>query len=261
MPREATEARPTEQSAGTLIYAIVPEDVEPTGDARGLGDPPGRVTAVTHRDIAALVSEVRLDRPLGRPEDLVAYQQLLDGTATVAPVLPVRFGAVLTGPEAVEDLLAAHYDEFLAALNDLEGRVEYIVRGRYEERALLSEVLAENAEAASLRDQLRGQPEEATVNLRIRLGEIINQAVEAKRAADTQRVIDELAPIADEIAVRPPTHEEEAANVAFLVETDRQEEFEDALERLATDWDGRVTLRLLGPLAPYDFTAPLLPGV
>jgi hypothetical protein len=257
----ATPAGRAEQSAGCFMYAIVPGDVEPTRDARGLGDPPGRVTAVTHRDVAALVSEVGLDRPLGRPEDLVAYQQLLDGTAAVAPVLPVRFGAVLTGPEAVEELLTAHYDEFRTALDDLEGRVEYVVRGRYVERALLSEVLAENAEAASLRDQLRGQPEELTVNVRIRLGEIINQAVEAKRGADTQRVVDELAPIAGETVARPPTHEEDAANVAFLVETARQKEFEDALERLAADWEGRVTLRLLGPLAPYDFVPPLQPGV
>lgn len=261
MAGAASPAGRGEESAGCFMYAIVPADVEPTRDARGLGDPPGRVTAVTHREVAALVSEVGLDRPLGRPEDLVAYQQLLDGTAAVAPVLPVRFGAVLTGREAVEDLLAAHHDELRAALDDLEGRVEYVVRGRYVERALLSEVLAENAEAARLRDQLRGQPEEVTVNVRIRLGEIINQAVEAKRGADTQRVVDELAPIAGVTVVRSPTHEEDAANVAFLVETARQKEFEDALERLAADWDGRVTLRLLGPLAPYDFVAPLQPGV
>jgi hypothetical protein len=248
-------------STGAFIYGIVPADVEPTEDAVGLGDPPGRVSVVPHRDIAALISEVGMDRPLGRPEDLLAYQRLLDGTATVAPVLPVRFGAVLTHTEAVADLLAEHYDVLSGALNELEGRVEYLVRGRYVEQTLLSEVLAENGEAAGLREQIRGQPEEATMNLRIRLGEIINAAVEAKRAADTQRMVDVLAPHAVSTVVREPTHEEDAGHAAFLVAEDEEDGFRSALEDLADEWDERVTLRLRGPLAPYDFVGGVRLGV
>jgi Gas vesicle synthesis protein GvpL/GvpF len=248
------------QTTGSFVYGIVPGDVQPTPDARGIGDPPAGVTVVRHRDVAALVSEVELDQTIGRPADLVGYQRLLDGASAVAPVLPVQFGAVLTGPEAVEQVLATYHDDFAAALAELEGRVEYLVRGRYVEEVLLGEVLAENAEAAELRAQIRGRPAEETVDLRIRIGEIVNQVVEAKRDADSQRMLDALAPIATQAAVRPATHEQDAANVAFLVESARQEEFRDALERLAGDWAGRVSLRLLGPLAPYDFTAPLWPG-
>jgi hypothetical protein len=252
--------RTPEEGTGVFLYAVVPGDVEPTPDALGLGDPPGRVTVVTHRDIAALVSDVELARPLGRPDDVITYQRLLDGTAAVAPVLPVRFGTVLTGPDAVADLLADYYDEFLAALTDLEGRFEYVVRGRYDERRLLTEVLHENPEAAGLRDQLRGQPHEAAADLRIRLGEVVSRTVEAKRVADTQRVVDALAPLSVGTIVRPPTHEEDAANVALLVESARQPEFDEALEALTREWAGRATLRRLGPLAPYDFVAPLQPG-
>lgn len=261
MANRTAPAQPAEQTTGSFVYGIVPGDVQPTPDARGIGDPPGRVTVVRHRDVAALVSEVDLDQTIGRPADLIGYQRLLDGTAALAPVLPVQFGAVLAGPEAVEELLASYHDGFAAALAELEGRVEYIVRGRYVEEVLLGEVLAENAEAAELRNQIRGRPAEETVDLRIRIGEIVNQAVEAKRGADSQRVLDALAPIATQAAVRPATHEQDAANVAFLVEAARREEFRDALERLAADWAERASLRLLGPLAPYDFIAPLGTGV
>ena len=33
-----------------------------------------------------------------------------------------------------------------------------------------------------------------------------------------------------------------------------------ALQGLARDWDGRVELRLMGPLAPYDFVGAPAPG-
>jgi hypothetical protein len=32
-----------------------------------------------------------------------------------------------------------------------------------------------------------------------------------------------------------------------------EEELENAVSQLARDWHGRITVRVLGPMAPYDF--------
>ena len=241
-------------SEACYVYGIVPADVKANPGVKGVGDPPGEIDVVRHGEIAALVSDVRTDRPLGRPEDLMAHEQLLDATAPEAPVLPIRFGAVLTDRKAVvEELLAPHEEEFAAALRELEGRAQYVVKGRYVERRVLSEVLSEFPEAAELREQISGKPEEATHDLRIHLGEMINNAVAAKREQDTQAVLDAVGPFCVSTAVREPTHELDAVHVALLVETARQRDLEDALDDLAQQWEGRVNLRLLGPLAPYDF--------
>jgi len=72
-----------------------------------------------------------------------------------------------------------------AALRQVEGRIQHVVKGRYVEQAVLAQVLAEIPEAASLEKQLRGQDPDATRPARIRLGEIINNAITAKREADT----------------------------------------------------------------------------
>jgi len=243
------------------IYGIVPADVEPTPDAVGVGDPPGRVEAIRHGKIAALVSEIDASKQLGSPEDLTAHQRLLDAAAKDAPVLPVRFGAAMTSPDAVaEELLAPAHDEFAAALGELEGRAEYVVRGRYVEDTVLREVLSENSEAASLRDEIRAAgDEDATRDLRIRLGEIVNEAVTAKREADTRALGDGLAPHCVASKVREPIHEDDAANIAVLAETGKQADLEEALSEVARDWEGRVELRLLGPMAPYDFVATPVP--
>jgi hypothetical protein len=253
-PAESEQAAPSDGIAPTYVYGIVPADVEVTADARGLGEPAGRIELVSHGDIAALISEVDVDRPLGRPDDLMAHERLLDDVAEVVPVLPLRFGAVLANRQAVVDeLLEPYQEEFLAALNELEGRAEYVVKGRYIERAVLTEVLAENAEAAGLRDEVRSRPEEATRNARMRLGEIIAGAVEAKRETDTQVAVQELRPLYSMAVIREPSHEQDAVHLAVLAETARQRELEQAVDELARRWEGRVELRLLGPLAPYDF--------
>ncbi|WP_229401008.1 GvpL/GvpF family gas vesicle protein [Micromonospora okii] len=240
---------------GLFVYGIVPADVEPTPDAAGVGDPPGEVAAVRHGELAALVSEVALEEPLGRPADLTAYQELLDGTAAVAPVLPVRFGTVVTGPEAVTEMLTAHHDRFAAALDEFEDRIEYVLHGRYDEQALLGELLDADREAADLARQVRGQPEIATRPQRIRFGEIVSQAVELRREAENRHVLDAVGPLVADSTVRPPSHELDAVNLAFLVESARVDEFIDALEEYAEQRRDLIRMRLLGPHAPYDFVS------
>jgi hypothetical protein len=55
------------------------------------------------------------------------------------------------------------------------------------------------------------------------------------------------------VVANQPGQPEDVINAAFLVERERIQEFEDAVENVGRDLDGRVRLRLLGPLAPYDF--------
>jgi Gas vesicle synthesis protein GvpL/GvpF len=244
----------TRQQTVTYVYGIVPADVEADPEARGVGESGSGLEVVRYGDIAALVSQIDADRPLGNPEDLTAHAQVLDGAAGEAPVLPLRFGAALTGTEAVtEELLQPHHDEFAAALRELEGKAQYVVKGRYVEEAVLSEILSENDEAAELRESIRGKPEDATRDERIALGELVNNAIVAKREADTQAMVDVLESIGAEVNVREPTHEEEAVQVACLAEVARQGDLEDAVAEVAHRWEERVELRVLGPLAPYDF--------
>ncbi|MGW4794127.1 GvpL/GvpF family gas vesicle protein [Nonomuraea sp. NPDC004297] len=250
----ARERAPRKRHLGTYVYGIVPQDVQVSGDTRGVGTPPAPVSLLRCGEIGALVSDVTTDRPLGTPDDLTAHQELLDAAAAEVPVLPLRFGAVLTSPESVVDeLLAPHHDEFVTALDELEGRAEFIVKGRYDERTVLTETLNENAEAARLREEIRGKPEDATREARIQLGELVNEALSAKREADTETILARLAPLSVLTVVREPSHEEDAVHLALLIDSDRQGELEKVVKEYAEQWAGRIELRLHGPLAPYDF--------
>ncbi|MBO0691339.1 MAG: GvpL/GvpF family gas vesicle protein [Acidimicrobiaceae bacterium] len=239
---------------GTYVYGIIPSDVEFTEEMTGVGDPPAQVEVLREGDIAALASEVRVDRPLGTPQDLMAHEQVLDTAAAVAPVLPMRFGAVLTDTEAVsQDLLRPHGEEFRAALAELEGRAQFVAKARYVGDAILREVLQESGEARSLRDAIREGTEDETREQRVQLGELIGKAIAKKRESDTQVAVKRLEPCCESMSVREPSHEDDAVHLALLVKTDRQEELEGAMTELQQKWEGRAAVRLLGPMAPYDF--------
>jgi hypothetical protein len=209
---------------------------------------------VRYRDLAALVSEVDRSAPLGRPQDLRAHAELLDASAAEVPVLPLRFGAVMPSEDAVaRELLEEHYDELANALRELEGHVQYVIKGRYVERTILEEILSDAPEAAQLGESIRDVDQDASRQERLALGKIVNDAVNAKRVADTRVLGGTLRGLVAASSVRTPTHELDAVHVAVLIAADAGQDMERAIGELARDWDGRIELRLNGPMAAYDF--------
>ena len=244
----------SKQQKGIYVYGILPADVELADEMPGVGDPPGQIRVIRSDGLAALVSEVDLSRELGSPDDLMAHKDILDASAAELPVLPLRFGAVLASKEAVADeLLVANHDEFAEALDELDGRAQFVVKGRYVEDVILDEALSQNKRAARLAEKIQGKNSDATRDARIQLGEMINEAVSAKREKDTRALGDAIQGHCVASVVRDPTHELDAAHVALLVDSDQEDDMEAVIEDLANAWDGRIEIRLLGPMAAYDF--------
>jgi Gas vesicle synthesis protein GvpL/GvpF len=254
-------ASSSDQQRASYVYGILPEDIELSSGMTGVGDPPGPLRVVRSDGLAALVSDVDPARPLGSPGDLRAHKEILDASAVEVPVLPLRFGAVLASDDAVaRELLQPFHDEFSAALDQLDGLAEYVVKGRYAEPGILEEVLSENPQAERLREEIRDKDPDATRDLRIRLGELISDAFSAKRDQDTRVLQDAMAGHCAASFVREPTHEDDAVHVAFLLDEGQEQDMEKAVEDLARTWEGRVELRVLGPMAAYDFVGTTQPG-
>ncbi|MCG6494200.1 GvpL/GvpF family gas vesicle protein [Kitasatospora sp. A2-31] len=242
------------------VYGVVPADAaEPTG-ATGVGDPPGRVTLVRHGRVAAPVSPVPEDRPLGTAADLRAHVALLNGfTAAGAGVLPLRFGTVAdTAEQVVRALLRPQEPIFRRALSALDGRAQYTLRASYHEDRLLREIVGGREDIARLRAQSLAASEDPGHVQRVRLGELVADAVAARSGTDRDGLVDRLGPLATAVATAPDGSADPGFSASFLVHPDDWADFESTAEALARSWSDRVSLRLLGPLAPYEFAAALV---
>ncbi|GAA2087576.1 GvpL/GvpF family gas vesicle protein [Kitasatospora saccharophila] len=248
----------TPPQAACYVYGIVPSGTRPP-EAAGVGDPPAPVTLVSHHGVAALVGEIDVRRPLGTPRDLIGHARVLDEVAAArTPVLPFRFGAVVRDTAAVTDeLLAPQEQRFLAALEDLDGLAQFTARATYRQDRVLREIVAHRPDIARLREEVAELPEAASRPRRIRLGELVAEALVARGRSDTDHLVAELGPLAAATS-RAESTADQPATVSFLVAADRWSAFERAADALAADWDGRVDFRLIGPLAPYDFAPQLV---
>lgn len=236
----------------TYVYGLIASDIELPDGLEGLG-PSGQVKKIAHGKVAAIVSDVPADRPLGTRDDLLAHEAVVDAAAASSTVLPMRFPAVVQEQGVVEELLEPHHDRFVQILDELEGSVQLTLKGRYVEESVLPEVVEGNDEIRTLQEKVRELPEDASYYDRVQLGELVVGVLEEKREADAQQMLEKLRPLARQTAVSQPAQPDDVINAAFLVERARQQEFEDAVEDVGKTFAGRVRLRLLGPLAPYDF--------
>lgn len=236
----------------TYVYGLVKADAELPPGLDGLG-PSGRVSTIAHKRIAAIVSDVPTDRPLGTRQDLMAHERVLDTVAERTAVLPMRFPAVVEEAGVVDELLAPHEERFVEALTQLDGVVQFTLKGRFEQEPVLREIAEADDEIMALRDRVNGLPEDATYYDRIRLGELVVTAMQQRRDEVGPRVLERLRPFAADISLRRLAQPDEVVNASFLVERDRAKQFDDAVDEVGRDLDGRVRFRLVGPLAPYDF--------
>ncbi|WP_322937911.1 GvpL/GvpF family gas vesicle protein [Nocardioides bizhenqiangii] len=242
-----TEAPAT---SALFVYGVARADADLPRMKGVAGNP---ITAVVHGDVMAVVGEVDVEESVMRKADLTAYHQVLDRLAVEGPVVPVRFGSALPDEQGVIDGLLRRSDELVALLDALEGRSQLTLRARYVEEAVLAEVVADDPVIRDLNDRTRGVPEQASWAERMRLGELVAQAVDRRRHDDAADLLDLVLPYAVEHREVRGTGLDHVVEVALLVDDERRAELEEALESYAEAVHERIRLRLLGPLAPYDF--------
>ncbi|MGC0251425.1 GvpL/GvpF family gas vesicle protein [Pseudactinotalea sp. Z1748] len=230
----------------TTAAARIPEDLT--------GVDGSRVRTLELGAIAAVVSDLDDAEDFGRPADLRAHASVLDAIAMDVPVLPMAFGTLAPELEALEEIEdPARQQEYLLGLKQVEGAIQFTLRARYVEASILNEVVAENPEVSRLRDATRGDSSEATYYERIRLGELIVGQMQDKAKQDAGRILETIRPLVRDLRMRETSQAEDVLDVALLVPHEDRSTFEGALEQVAATMHDRVTFRLVGPQAPYDF--------
>lgn len=246
---------------GRYVYGVV----RPAGglsiSSPGVGDGGAPVSVVSHGDLGAVVSAFGGDVVKANRRNLTAHSDVLQEALEEATVVPMRFGVVMPSEEAVvEELLRARGDDLGRLLDGVEGRVELSVKAFYRDDVALREVLRDDPAIARLSQATRGQPEAATYYDRVRLGQLVADAVRAKRVADAAPIVERLRSLADGVVADEELPERMVLKAAFLVERERVPEFDRAVDEIGREVSERLQLKYLGPLAPHTFATFALPA-
>ncbi|MEU9980939.1 GvpL/GvpF family gas vesicle protein [Streptomyces sp. NPDC050856] len=215
----------------------------------GVGDPARPVRLLHQGELCALVSDAPEDlRPKRR--DLLAHQNVLTEAGAGGVVLPIRFGSVSTDDDAVRAVLDERQDHYLERLKALDNKVEYNVKASHDEQAVLHRVLADDPDLRALSEANRAAGG-GSYEQKLALGERVVAAVKQREARDGVLIQQSLEDAAVEVCPGPESSGW-LANISFLVERDRADEFVAAVDALGRAQQ-HISLQVNGPLPPYSF--------
>jgi len=234
------------------IYGVVPAGASLKELERRPGLP--EVWLVETSDLAAIVGDEPAQDASATREQALVHARVLEAAIVDAPVVPFRFGTVVAGgdEEVGTELLKGYRDQLSQLLARFEDYVQMTVKVSYHDDVVLQEIIESQPEIAELREQARGD-EDLTRAVRIRLGELINAALEQTRALDANDILEELRPEAAAVAADPPETEFMVVNAPLLIKRARVQEFEAVVERLADEREERMHFTLLGPMPAFSF--------
>ncbi|MQA11245.1 MAG: hypothetical protein GEU98_22350 [Pseudonocardiaceae bacterium] len=257
--RSEPEAAPVTENSGRGLYAYATTRSGDLDLSRVAAIADDRAPQVIERgDLALVVSEIALSEledvstaeltedsrlaSLARQHDAVVR-----ATFEQEPVLPLRFGTVLTGRSAALHLLESRDREARELLAMVDGHCEWGVRVNVAPGA------AEPAETHNGRE--RGPTPSGTAYLS-RRREVLKERDASQRRR--QAVLDEthrtLAARARDSAVRTTSSQDALFEAAYLLPRTREEEFFAEADRLAERLTSQgMALETTGPWPPYSF--------
>lgn len=233
------------------LYAVATElDDTPLGP---IGLDGGTVYAITSRRMAGVVSAV-CEKLRPQRRHLAAHQDVLKRLmAATDAVLPVAFGVVTDGQDAVRQILSRHERVFRENLRRVSGRVEMGLRVTWDVPNIFEYFVTKHPELRLARDRLlrgRGEPSHDD---KIEVGRLFDRLLMEERDGHHDRVEEAIAPCCVEIKRNQPRNEHEAVNFACLVDRDRQAAFEAAVFEAAASFDSSFAFDYNGPWAPHNF--------
>lgn len=214
------------------------------------------LAVIEHEGLAAIVSGLPAGELRVRRRDLVSHLRILEHVFERETVVPFAFGAVVSSEQVlVSEVLGTRRGELVDLLERLDGRVQLNVKVIYDEEEALREVLASEPDVQRQRERVRRLGEAAHFE-NIRLGELVAEALEARRADDAERVLARLASEAEDLVVEDAASDPAVVvKASFLVERARFERFDAALEELAGREAPRLRFESIGPLPPTAFAS------
>jgi len=242
---------------GKYLYCIIPCSENSTFDADAIGNGGGVVHTVCHQGLAVVVSDSPVTQYESTRQNMVAHERILETVMKKFTLLPVRFGTVTDSTSPVQDiqkLLSSRFNDFQELLRDMEGKVELGLKAFWrDEKTIFEEIVAENTDIRRLRDSLSGKSPEATHFDRIRLGEMVKEALNRKRAKEATRILQPLRGLAYSTRENEALGNRMVVNAAFLVDRSKELEFDQAVSKLDEQFRERVALKYVGPTPPYNF--------
>ena len=238
---------------GKYVYCIVETKEPRTFGPIGIGGRGDEVYTVHHDGLAAVVSNTPLVVYDPTRENVLTHEQVNETVMREFTVLPMAFGVLFRTEEDIVELMRGTYDALRDVLRKMEGKVEFGLKVNWDRERVVGEIERENEEIRNLKEQITARSAGSTYFARMQLGRLVENALTEQSEAYVREVYAALRDTAVASRANKPIGDKMIMNAAFLIEREREPEFDGKVKEIAAKYEGKLSFRYTGPWPPYNF--------
>lgn len=217
------------------------------------------VYAITYKDISVLVSDSEIIDYTHMSKDtlaklLVMHQKVIEAIMDLGyTIIPVRLGTLAADEIEVKDILNKGYSLIKNIMYKINNKVEIDVVATWNDFNSILKKVGEEKEIKELKERLFANPKEITIDEQMKVGVMIKKALDKRREEHDSLIRILLNTISQDFKAHELMDDKMVANLAFLIDKTKQEDFDRKVEELNIKFHNALNFRCVGPLPPYSF--------
>ena len=240
---------------GKYIYGII-RHTGPIGFGPiGIGKRADQVYGINYKDISAIVSNSPIIKYEARRVNMTTHEKVLEEVMKQFSVLPVRFSTISEHNDdaGILRILEKEYDRFIDLLSKMEGKKELGLKILAHEAPMYESIVEKYESIKTLRGKLMNLPADKTHYQRMKIGEMVAEALKKETGNYKEVILDVLKPLSDDVKINDNYGELMILNAAFLIKNSVEPEFDKAVNDLDEKYGTLMTFKYVGTLPPYNF--------
>jgi hypothetical protein len=249
---EAAEGMAPDQ--GKYVYCIIEcEEQRRSFGPMGIGGRGDEVYTVHHQELAAVVSDTPVIVYDPTRENALTHEHVNETVMREFTVIPMSFGAIFRTEDDVREFIKDTSDALRDVLHKMRDKIEFGLKVNWDPDVAVKEVEEQTEEIRRLKEEILSNRLASTYFARMQLGRLVEQAMADKQDTYVREIYDHLRDCAVASRHNRPIGDKMILNAAFLVEREKQVEFDHAVQDIAHRYEGRLRFNYTGPWPPYNF--------
>jgi len=238
---------------GKYIYCIIESNKPRSFGPLGIGGRADELYTVCFNGLAACVSNSPIIKYSCLRDNMLAHEMAIEEVMKEYTVLPVRFNTIADDEEKVKKILEKDHDRFIDAMKYMEGKKELGLKAIFKEEIIYKDILERYEDIRILKEKIALLSPERTYYQRMEIGRMVEASLQNEREICKKEILDSLIPLAEDNKINNTYGELMILSSAFLVNRDKEVEFDRKVEEFNTKYGDKIKFKYVGTIPPFNF--------
>jgi hypothetical protein len=244
---------PASAEGGRYVYGIIEAKQPLSFGKMGIGGAGEPVYTVNFQDIAAIVSKTSVYIFDPTRENALAHEHVIETVMKTHTIIPMSFGTVFRTDDDIREVLRSIYVSLKDVLKQMKGKLEFGLKVNWDRDRIIEELKDADEEIRRFHQEITRKHLQSTYFARMQLGRMIDKALSERSAQYVRDIYEALRGVCVASRDNKPIGDKMIMNAAFLVERDRERDFDAAVNKIAKYYGELLNFKYTGPWPPYNF--------